>query len=129
MDLRQCFAKSAEPIRPLRCLLLLLRCDIDTVTIQINVDGLTLFKSSNTQLWPTLGKLVNPKEQEPFITRIFFGSSKPTNLVEYLTGFVTEMNNLEEGGRLWQEARVQVKATTAIQPNTDTPKSGRRGDS
>ena len=102
--------------------------DIDTVTIQINVDGLPLFKSFNTQLWPTLGKLVNQQEQEPVIIGICYGSQKPTNLVEYLTEFVTETNTLEEYGMLWQEACIQMKVTTALsQPNTDTPKSGRRG--
>ena len=48
--------------------------DIDSVSIQITVAGLPLFKSSNTQHWPILGKLLNPQVQEPFIIGIFCGS-------------------------------------------------------
>ena len=44
----------------------------------------------------TLGKLVNQQEQEPVIIGICYGFQKPTNLVEYLTEFVTETNTLEE---------------------------------
>ena len=88
--------------------------DIDSVSIQINVDGLPLFKSSNTQLWPILGKLVNPQVQEPFIIGIFCGSQKPANLAEYLAEFVTETNTLEEEGKLWQEGRIQVKVSCVI---------------
>lgn len=30
----------------------------DTLTIRVNVDGLPLFRSSNMQLWPILGEIV-----------------------------------------------------------------------
>ena len=100
----------SERLTPLR----LSPGDIDSVSIQINVDGLPLFKSSNTQLWPILGKLVNPQVREPFIIGIFCGSQKPTNLAEYLAEFVTEMNTLEEEGMLWQDGRIQVKVSCVI---------------
>lgn len=34
--------------------------DINIQMIQININGLPLFKSSNTQFWPILGRLVDP---------------------------------------------------------------------
>ncbi|KAF7255941.1 hypothetical protein EG68_06837 [Paragonimus skrjabini miyazakii] len=32
--------------------------NIATASLQLNIDGLTLFKSSSLQLWPTLGRWV-----------------------------------------------------------------------
>lgn len=67
------------------------------VTLQINIDGLPLFKSSNTQLWPVLGRVVTPVKSEPFIIGIFCGQRKPSSISEYLEDFVSEMQKIKEG--------------------------------
>ena len=46
---------------------------------------------------------------------ILCGSQKPTNLVEYLTEFVSEMNTLEEDWIMsWQEVSIPVKVSCVI---------------
>ena len=58
----------------------------NTIRLQINIDGLSLFKKSSVQLWPILGKV--SFEKEPFVIGIFCGNSKPRDLEEYLADFV-----------------------------------------
>lgn len=77
------------------------------VEIQVNVDGLPIFKSSNTQLWPILGKIHNVMElfgssvsDSPFVIGIYEGKQKPSSAHEYLQEFVAESNALETTGIL-----------------------------
>ena len=66
------------------------------IYIQINVDGLPLFKSSPLQFWPVLVRIVNPIPSEPFIVTLWLGKSKPLNL-EFLQEFVIEFNDISNG--------------------------------
>ena len=50
------------------------------ISLQINVDGLPLFKSSNSQFWPILARVSQPVESEPFIIALYCGSHKPRNI-------------------------------------------------
>lgn len=70
--------------------------DIETVSLQINIDGLPLFKSSSAQFWPILGKLSTPFNSKPFIIGLYLGNSKPVDVHEYLHSFVVEMKELED---------------------------------
>lgn len=63
----------------------------------VNVDGLPLFKSSSTQLWPILGQLVGIKAC-PFLIGSFCGPRKPDSLEEYLQDFVDEAKQLASVG-------------------------------
>ncbi|XP_070182273.1 uncharacterized protein [Littorina saxatilis] len=65
--------------------------------IQVNIDGLPLFKSSGIQLWPILGRVCQPFQSEPFVIGLFCGKQKPTILGEYLDDFVSEMGQLQRG--------------------------------
>ena len=38
----------------------------DEITFQTNVDGLPLFKSSNSQFWPIFGLMDKDPERKPF---------------------------------------------------------------
>ncbi|KAL2083702.1 hypothetical protein ACEWY4_021475 [Coilia grayii] len=67
----------------------------ETIGLQINVDGLPLYKSSALQLWPILGKV--PFEKEPFVIGMFCGKTKPLDLDEFLYDFVEEVAKLENG--------------------------------
>ncbi|KMQ87602.1 hypothetical protein RF55_13072, partial [Lasius niger] len=66
------------------------------ITIDINVDGLPLSKSSKQKFWPILGKLVGSKN-EPFIIAVHHGNSNPEP-DEYLMDFVLEIQDLSENG-------------------------------
>lgn len=53
----------------------------DTTGLQINVNGLPLYKSSALQLWPILGKV--PFEKEPFVIGMFCGKTNQLDLDQY----------------------------------------------
>jgi len=76
----------------------LLNCldGIQEIWLQISIDGLPLFKSSNDQFWPILGKIVLPFKTSPFIIGLFSGKNKPENVSEYLNDFTQEMRVLED---------------------------------
>lgn len=44
-------------------------------SLQINIDGLPLFKSTNDQFWPILGKVQNLCDATPIIIGIFLGKA------------------------------------------------------
>ena len=66
------------------------------LTLQINIDGIPLFKSSPTSLWPILGMLKGVVS-EVFPVALFCGQKKPP-LDSYLKDFVTECKLLCENG-------------------------------
>ncbi len=71
---------------------------IEEVSIQINIDGLPLFKSSSVQLWPILGRLIQPTVSKPFVIGIYSGNHKPTDVFEYTQMLVDELDDLIQHG-------------------------------
>ena len=75
--------------------------DYEIIEVDINIDGIPLFKSSRTQLWPILIKVVNTKEKiTPMPVGIFAGPSKPHCIEDYLKDFIEEANLLNGELRL-----------------------------
>lgn len=72
--------------------------EITEVIIDINIDGLPLFKSSNQTLWPILGKIVNKQNIKVFLIGTYLGSKKPNSIENYLHDFILEAKNLSENG-------------------------------
>ncbi|KAK6186492.1 hypothetical protein SNE40_008521 [Patella caerulea] len=66
------------------------------VSLQLNIDGLPLFKSSNTQFWPILGLLIEEKIKVPFVIGLFVGQTKPKDVNQYLKYFIDEMKDIKE---------------------------------
>lgn len=69
----------------------------EKIEIDINTDGLPLFRSSKKKFWPILGHLVGTKN-EPFVIAIYFGTSDPSDIEEFLQDFVNEAKNLIDNG-------------------------------
>ena len=74
----------------------------DTISLQINVDGLSLFDSNNDQLWPILGLIEKYEDgiqqnKVPFVIGIYYGATKPNSL-QFLNDFVEEARQLETDG-------------------------------
>ena len=67
------------------------------ISLQVNIDGLPLFKSTCTQFWPILGRVCQPLEMDPFMIGLYCGQHKPASIDEYLHDFVEEMRLLEHG--------------------------------
>jgi len=68
------------------------------IHLQVNIDGLPLFKSSNKQFWPILGLVEEDKTKQPFVIALYLGSKKPENVNLFLESFVNEYGKLKLEG-------------------------------
>lgn len=64
----------------------------DRIQLQVNIDGIPLFKSKNESMWPILCSF---DEFNPFIVAIFSGGSKPGSIADYLEDFLEEYVHLQ----------------------------------
>jgi len=67
-----------------------------TIELVINVDGLPISNSSQSQLWPILGSVLG--YNDVFIIGIYHRDTKPADNMEYLQDFVVESKLLVENG-------------------------------
>lgn len=75
---------------------------ITIVKLDINIDGIPVFKSRGTSFWPILCSIDNSFDYEynsihPFIVAIFYGRSKP-EINHYLSKFINELKSLMANG-------------------------------
>lgn len=84
-----------------------------TLGLQINIDGLPLFKSSTVQLWPILGLLVTIPMKEPVVIGAYCGPKKPSSATEFLSDFVNELQELE-AGFCFGDKNLKIKLHTVI---------------
>lgn len=77
--------------------------------LQFNVDGLPLFKSTNTCLWPILCMVKHCNCIEPFVVGVYQGNEKPTSASEFLAEFVAETSDLLKNGVTCGEELYDVK--------------------
>lgn len=61
--------------------------------LQVNIDGIPVYKSSNKSLWPILGNIEGTGAV--FCIGIFHGPGKPNNVNDYLESFVCKFNELQ----------------------------------
>lgn len=90
----------------------------DEILVDINIDGLPLFKSSKAQLWPILIKVVNITTLSVFPVGVFLGRSKPNNIEEFLHEFIQELDILMRNGLKFGEHTIALKIRAII---CDTP--------
>ena len=86
--------------------------DNGDIRIQINVDGLPLFKSSNVQFWPILCLVKQPCLTDPFVVGLFSGNTKPP--VWFLNDFIHELQQLMKCGMIINGNHVQVKVHSFV---------------
>ena len=95
----------------------LIRCttaSTDSLELQINVDGIPLFKSTNTCLWPILCSVTNINLREPFVTGIFCGKEKPGSATEFMSDFVTEATHLLANGLTVDDKKYDVSINSFV---------------
>ena len=69
---------------------------MEEINLKFNIDGLPLFKSSSTVLWPILASFGHFK---PFVVvALFCGQGKPNSVDEYLYDFIEELISLLADG-------------------------------
>lgn len=85
----------------------------DRIKIQINVDGVPLFKSTNSQFWPIQGMIDLPEIRDPFLIGLYYGNSKPSNL-DFLDNFVSEYKLLLETGFEYGDVSYPVEISAFV---------------
>ena len=85
-----------------------------TLKLQINVDGLPLFKSSSQQFWPILALIEEDPIRSPFLIGLYCGYSKPTDASEYLSDFVAEMGKLASDGLEYQSKNIKIEISCFV---------------
>ncbi|XP_034060980.1 uncharacterized protein LOC117546329 isoform X1 [Gymnodraco acuticeps] len=96
----------------LKCLSL--PVSLRTLTLQFNIDGLPLFKSSRLQFWPILAILKCDYTKSPFIVGIFCALSKPKCVVEYLQQFISDLKNVLANGVVHNGNRLKVLVSSFV---------------
>ncbi|KAG7470152.1 hypothetical protein MATL_G00136460 [Megalops atlanticus] len=87
---------------------------IHTLRLQINVDGMPLFKSSNEQFWPILALIEEDPNRIPFVVALYSGQSKPSDANEYLSDFVMEMERIASDGVVYQSKLYKVEISAFV---------------
>lgn len=89
-----------------------------TLLLKFNIDGLPLYSSSKKQFWPILVSIHDFPTLQPGIIGIYSGSSKPSNLNEYLKHFVDELKCLLDTGLFVNNFQITIGVHSFI---CDTP--------
>lgn len=70
----------------------------ENISLNFNLDGLPIFKSSKKEFWPILCNIYENPKIKPLVIGIYYGIGKPKNITAYLEDFVTDLSNLLETG-------------------------------
>ena len=84
----------------------------EEMELDFNIDGIPLYKSSNTSFWPILGRIVH-NYQKPFVIGIFCGSKKPTPQ-EFLSDLISDLNCAITNGLNILNKTVKIKIRAFI---------------
>lgn len=84
------------------------------ISLNINVDGLPIFKGSKTVFWPILFKIKEMPQIKSMVIGIYCGQSKCLNVESYLTPFVDEMMEIMENGINMNSHKVNVSINCFI---------------
>ncbi|VDP80118.1 unnamed protein product [Schistosoma mattheei] len=84
-------------INPLRYVeLWLCTIDFDSLNLYINVDGLSMSRSSNQQLWPILGRIIASRFSDVFMMGIYGGNSKPAGFNGFSADTISEIKEMTD---------------------------------
>lgn len=84
---------------------------IESISLNINMDGLPIYKSSKCEFWPILCNIHEIPEVKPLVIGIYSGTGKPSNINSYLQNFVSEAKQVLKNGIFVERHRkkIQVK--------------------
>lgn len=85
---------------------------LNVLDISLNIDGLPLFKSSKTSLWPVLCS-IDLKPKTVFAVALTLGSSKPDSL-SFLNEMIQDLNRILQNGITLQERLISVNLKCVI---------------
>lgn len=77
------------------------------ISININIDGLPIFKSSKNAFWPILFN-INEIQVKPMIIGVYYGKGKPGQLNEFLSPLVEDLLKVLKEGIKIGEHKINV---------------------
>lgn len=106
--LKCCLMKCLENLRTL-----------SSISINISMDGLPIYKSSKDEFWPILFNIFEVPKLQPMVIGIYSGKGKPSNAEEFLIPFVEEAKPILEDGLTLENGQIlQVRIRCFI---SDSP--------
>ena len=85
----------------------------EELELEIGIDGLPLFNSTNTSAWPVLCCISNVKPQTVFPVAIAVGGSKPLNN-DFLQESVDNLKTLIDDGLTYENRQLKISVKTII---------------
>lgn len=89
-----------------------------SISININVDGLPIYKSTTKNFWPILVNIHEFPTISPFAVGIFYGNGKPKDVNSFLNPFIDELLPLLQTGISINGHHLSIKIRCFI---CDTP--------
>lgn len=80
-----------------------------SISLNINIDGIPIYKSSKTQFWPILFTVHEIDNFVPMVAGIYCGDRKPASVQRYLQRLVEELQPLIEHGLTINNNKLHVK--------------------
>ena len=81
------------------------------IELSVNINGVPLYKSASTQLWPILCQY---EKSNPFVVAIYCGNTKPKDCNLYLQDFLDEYCNLEHNGFFYNDKAYKISIRTFV---------------
>ncbi|XP_044744741.1 uncharacterized protein LOC123306687 [Coccinella septempunctata] len=85
--------------------------ELTCLSLNFNMDGLPVYKSSKIEFWPILCNIHELPKIKPLVVGIYCGAGKPVDLALYLGPFVQEMQQILKHGLFIQKYgyHIQIK--------------------
>lgn len=80
-----------------------------TISCNINMDGLPIYKSSKFEFWPILFNIHELPSLKPMVIGINCGKGTPSDLFSYLQPFVEEARIMLQEGLVVNNSKITFK--------------------
>lgn len=84
------------------------------LSLKINVDGITILKSSAVECWPILCEIAELPKISPEVIGVYCGRGKPKNLESYLREFVDDLADCMANGFIQNGRKFNIKMNCFI---------------
>lgn len=84
------------------------------IRLELNIDGVPVFKSPPTGFWPILCRVLGTNDQCPFLCGAYCGESKPPNLNNFLNPVIDDILRLQQDGFVYNGELFRVELARVI---------------
>ena len=83
--------------------------DHPTLLLQVNTDGLPIYKTNTKEMWSILVRVLNGKDSRPFVVSVYMGKGKPNSVESFCRPFLDEIKILMSNGITVEDRHYRVK--------------------